>query len=364
MRQRGGESSRVAVGRGPTRGTCVGHGLSATPARIAFEAETGVFTWAPGVGFVGAYDLVFVRVTAGHLPFVVRCVSFCSRRGAAQSAPSVVIDTPRSQQDVGQPFVLGRLGRGSRCAARHRHRDAARVGVSARGWATGVSRCDRLRWRRGRMSRWRTAINSRRSGFGLVVKASRPGTTIWPSSLGAPSAPTSCRRDRPRDDTVGSRTTPGHPAFHETKRKASGQSGLAGLWINHRFRSAFCAGVAFALALATAPLAHAQTTALYSTARPATTSAPGRRRAPSRRRTPRLPVSRYRNGVSLRSDGPTLAYWWTLTFVAVDDAPLAVGSYVSARRAPFASPYNGLDVSGSGRGCNELTGRFVVREIA
>ena len=26
----------------------------------------GVFTWAPGVGFVGAYDFVFVRWAGGH----------------------------------------------------------------------------------------------------------------------------------------------------------------------------------------------------------------------------------------------------------------------------------------------------------
>ena len=130
-----------------------------------------------------------------------------------------------------------------------------------------------------------------------------------------------------------------------------------------RFRSAFYAGVAFALALATAPLAHAQTTALYFDSQAGDYIGAG---PPPRTYTPpdaTFAVSRYRNGVSLRVDGPTLAYWWTLTFVAVDDAPLAVGSYVSARRAPFASPYNGLDVSGSGRGCNDLTGRFVVREI-
>ena len=31
------------------------------PVGSQLDATTGVFTWAPGVGFVGAYDLVFVR---------------------------------------------------------------------------------------------------------------------------------------------------------------------------------------------------------------------------------------------------------------------------------------------------------------
>ena len=120
-----------------------------------------------------------------------------------------------------------------------------------------------------------------------------------------------------------------------------------------RFRAAFYAGVAFAVALATsAPGARTNDGALTSTSQAGDYIGAG---PPPRTYTPpdaTFAVSRYRNGVSLRVDGPTLAYWWTLTFVAVDDAPLAVGSYVSARRAPFASPYNGLDISGSGRGCN------------
>jgi Putative Ig domain/Viral BACON domain len=39
----------------------VGGALSALPAGSQLDAETGWFTWAPGVGFVGTYDLVFVR---------------------------------------------------------------------------------------------------------------------------------------------------------------------------------------------------------------------------------------------------------------------------------------------------------------
>ena len=54
---------------------------------------------------------------------------------------------------------------------------------------------------------------------------------------------------------------------------------------------------------------------------------------------------------------------WNLDFSAPEGEPLALGEYNAARRYPF-TPFNGLDVSGPGRGCNELTGRFVVYDIA
>jgi hypothetical protein len=65
--------------------------------------DAGVFTWAPGVGFVGAYDLVFERAD-GVLRREVRVI--LAPKGSGRVGPQVVIDTPRSQQDVGQPFVL------------------------------------------------------------------------------------------------------------------------------------------------------------------------------------------------------------------------------------------------------------------
>ena len=54
--------------------------------------------------------------------------------------------------------------------------------------------------------------------------------------------------------------------------------------------------------------------------------------------------------------------YWRLTFSAPAGQPLAVG-YYGAARASWLTPFNGLDVSGSGRGCTP-TGRFVVLEIA
>ena len=68
-------------------------------------------------------------------------------------------------------------------------------------------------------------------------------------------------------------------------------------------------------------------------------------------------------GVSVSFDGGS--NWWSLDFVPPEGGDqLGVGTYEGAERYPFQSPTApGLSVSGSGRGCNELTGRFVVLEL-
>jgi hypothetical protein len=54
---------------------------------------------------------------------------------------------------------------------------------------------------------------------------------------------------------------------------------------------------------------------------------------------------------------------WTLIFHS-PTAPLAVGTYTGATRFPFQSPTApGLDVSGSGRACNNSTGSFTVTQV-
>ncbi|MEU4471811.1 hypothetical protein [Micromonospora sp. NPDC023888] len=52
--------------------------------------------------------------------------------------------------------------------------------------------------------------------------------------------------------------------------------------------------------------------------------------------------------------------WWSLTFDAPGTAALAPGTYKAATRYPFNGAGPGLDLSGNGRGCNELTGTFTV----
>ncbi|WP_433129291.1 hypothetical protein ACQPWW_04155 [Micromonospora sp. CA-240977] len=52
--------------------------------------------------------------------------------------------------------------------------------------------------------------------------------------------------------------------------------------------------------------------------------------------------------------------WWSLTFEAPGTAALAPGTYTAATRYPFNGAGPGLDLSGNGRGCNELTGTFTI----
>ena len=67
------------------------------------------------------------------------------------------------------------------------------------------------------------------------------------------------------------------------------------------------------------------------------------------------------NGVAISFNGGP--HWWHLNFAAPNDAALVPGVYQNATRWPFHSPTGaGLDVSGEGRGCNMLTGRFEVLE--
>ncbi|KAF0811738.1 hypothetical protein IGB42_03755 [Andreprevotia sp. IGB-42] len=67
-------------------------------------------------------------------------------------------------------------------------------------------------------------------------------------------------------------------------------------------------------------------------------------------------------GVSVSFNGGTA--WWSLDFAAPGEVPLLVQAYEEAQRFPFQSITKpGLNVSGSGRGCNTVTGRFDVLEL-
>lgn len=71
----------------------------------------------------------------------------------------------------------------------------------------------------------------------------------------------------------------------------------------------------------------------------------------------------YDNGITLNIESGSA--WWTLNLAAPANAQLQPGSYLAATRFPFqASNEPGLDFSGSGRGCNRLTGRFDIFEVS
>lgn len=74
-------------------------------------------------------------------------------------------------------------------------------------------------------------------------------------------------------------------------------------------------------------------------------------------------VNVFSNDVNFIFHTPSYSHFWNLAFGAADHGPLVPGVYEGATRAPFRSAGEpGLDVSGDGRGCNQLTGRFEVIE--
>jgi hypothetical protein len=80
--------------------------LTPLPIGSHLHATSGRFTWAPGAGFVGAYDLVFVRYS-GQQPVVRREVRvILAAKGSGHVGTQVEIDLPRANQQVQQPFVL------------------------------------------------------------------------------------------------------------------------------------------------------------------------------------------------------------------------------------------------------------------
>jgi hypothetical protein len=72
------------------------------------------------------------------------------------------------------------------------------------------------------------------------------------------------------------------------------------------------------------------------------------------------PIRNFDNGVSISLGA---ADNWETDFAAPNNATLVSGVYDNAQRFPFQdSGVPGLSVSGEGRGCNTLTGRFVVKD--
>ena len=69
------------------------------------------------------------------------------------------------------------------------------------------------------------------------------------------------------------------------------------------------------------------------------------------------------------ADGAHISYnggaaeWWYLDFTPPPGKSFGIGEYDNAYRYPFNAGRPGLDVSGDGRGCNTLTGRFVVSDF-
>jgi hypothetical protein len=83
-----------------------GADLLPLPIGSSLDAATGEITWQPGVGFVGAYDFVFIRSADGHAVARQEVRIVLHPKASGYVGSQIVIDTPTRQQDVGQPFVL------------------------------------------------------------------------------------------------------------------------------------------------------------------------------------------------------------------------------------------------------------------
>lgn len=68
--------------------------------------------------------------------------------------------------------------------------------------------------------------------------------------------------------------------------------------------------------------------------------------------------------IGLRIEGFYTNDYWTVDLQAPDGDNLVVGEYLNVSRYPFNLIGSGLSVSGNGRGCNTVSGSFVIKEIS
>ena len=145
-----------------------GDALTASPVRSHLSTD-GRFTWQPGISFVGTFDLLFVAGADRHDVRVV-----LNPKSSGCVGPQVVIDTPTTQQDVGQPFVL-----------------AGWAAISTPSREAASTRCTSglIRCREAHRSSWGlSTIGGRRpdvaaihgaqfrdAGYGLLVEGLMPG---------------------------------------------------------------------------------------------------------------------------------------------------------------------------------------------
>src|SRR5712692_11395078 len=70
-------------------------------------------------------------------------------------------------------------------------------------------------------------------------------------------------------------------------------------------------------------------------------------------------------GLQVSFHTPDYSSWWYLDFGPPTGLKFVKAEYEGAQRFAFHSPTKpGMDVFGSGRGCNRITGRFLVSELA
>jgi hypothetical protein len=78
----------------------VGDHVGPLPFGSRLDEATGAFTWMPGVGFVGSYDLVFVRWQGGTAVARQDVRFVLHPKGSNRVGPQVMIDTPSWDAEV------------------------------------------------------------------------------------------------------------------------------------------------------------------------------------------------------------------------------------------------------------------------
>jgi hypothetical protein len=82
-------------------------GVAPLPVGSTLDAATGAFTWMLGVGFIGNYNLVFVRWN-GDRPAARQDVRIViGPKGSNRVGPQIIVDAPTENQVVERTFLLG-----------------------------------------------------------------------------------------------------------------------------------------------------------------------------------------------------------------------------------------------------------------
>ena len=179
------EVSRVELqlGAGPHAGYLrASDGPSPLPVGSHLEPTTGVFTWAPGVGFVGTYDFVFTRF-AGERPVARQedpdrdCTKGQRIDWPAGCHRPAALATRR-----GAAVRAGRVVGGSECDSRYRRCDAACMGLSVVRWSTPIPWHAMVKVSRGQTWPECTETSSQTQGLGYMFKGCRMETSTLRSS--------------------------------------------------------------------------------------------------------------------------------------------------------------------------------------